>query len=332
MGLFDFVKKLFSGAGHDPMAEADPPAAVAVSPDRGAKASQTPKLTLADLSARLGVPVEEITAFKPEYREFTIPKRSGGERKIQAPSDATKQFQRRILYRLLGRLKCHPAAQGFQRGKSIVTNALPHTRSVVLIRMDIKDFFTSTSARRVRDYFIRIGWDKQCADLLATACTLQGGLPQGAPTSPRLSNLLNARLDARLWALADKYGGAYTRYADDVTFSLPADDRGTTHAILRITKLAAADEGYKLHQDRKLQIRRSHERQLVTGLVVNYRTHSLDSNATPPPPVRLPRARRRWLRAVRHHLAAGKPATLTPRQLAGWDALEKMIQTQAANL
>ena len=328
MGLFDLLKKMFSSDGHDPMARVDPPATGAVSAELGTRFQQPAKLGLADLSARLAVPVAEITAFRPEYHEFTIPKRSGGARKIQAPSDATKQFQRRILFRLLGRLKCHSAARGFQRGQSIVTNALPHARAVVLVRMDIKDFFTSTSAKRVRDYFMRIGWDKQCADLLTAACTFRGGLPQGAATSPRLSNLLNARLDARLWALADKYGAAYTRYADDMTFSLPADDHDSIHKILRITKLATADEGYKLHQDRKLQIRRPYERQLVTGLVVNNRPGASGPNAAP---VRLPRARRRWLRAVRHHLAAGKPATLTPQQLAGWDALEKMVRMQAAN-
>src|SRR5262249_42451022 len=148
-----------------------------------------------ELARRLGMSLEELRAVSPSYREFSLPKRSGGTRRILAPVDELKAVQRRILRRLLSRLKCHPAVNGFERGRSIVTNARPHVRKAVVLQMDLKDFFPSTGVRRVRAYFRKIGWNREAANLLVRLCTYEGGLPQGAPTSPRLSNLVNYRLD-----------------------------------------------------------------------------------------------------------------------------------------
>jgi hypothetical protein len=109
----------------------------------------------------------------------------------------------------------------------------------------------------------------------------------------------------------------YTRYADDLTFSFARDDHGAVEAVIWLTKRILSDFGYRLHHKRKLTIRRRHQRQAITGLVVN------DS-------VALARSTRRWLRAVRHHLATGREASLTPAQLAGWEALEHMVRLQSA--
>ena len=189
-------------------------------------------------------------------------------------------------------------------------------RRLVSARSDSsRVFFPATSTDRVREYFHRIGWDKQAAEVLTRLCTHRGGLPQGAPTSPRLSNLVNHGMDARLAGLATRLGCQYTRYADDLTFSLPADNREGIAALIRVTKRICAELGYRLHQDRKLQIRRRYERQQVTGLVVNES-------------VNLPRATRRWLRAVEHHIANGKQTTLTADQLLGWQSLRQMVQEQ----
>jgi hypothetical protein len=315
MGLGDFFRRLFG------------------EPDTGCNVEE--------LARRLRVGAEELRAMQPAYREFSIPKRAGGTRKIAAPDDKLKSVQRRILRRLLARLKRHPAAMGFERGRSIVTNARPHADKAVVVRMDLKDFFPATTAKRVRDYFRKIGWSREASELLVKLCTRDGGLPQGAPTSPALSNLVNYRLDARLAGLAKKFGATYTRYADDLTFSFasgkpiartaisprtgekmtlsaPSDAAATIHAVIARTRHIVGKEGYELHMKKKLHIRRRHQRQVVTGLVVN------DG------PPRLPRATRRWLRAVEHHLASGREATLSEAQLAGWRALEAMIATQRA--
>ncbi len=306
-----------------------------------------------ELARRLDVDQGDLRRFEPRYREFTIPKRSGGDRRILAPDDDLKRLQRRILRRLLRRLKAHPAATGFERGKSIVTNAKAHLGQAVVLNFDLKDFFPATRAKRVKRYFRRIGWNRPATKLLLRLLTYEGGLPQGAPTSPRLSNLVNYRLDARLAGMAAALGGVYTRYADDITFSFAQEDEETDWMIrgglpplagletlsdrIRfargLVRRIVEDEGYQLHRRRKQSVRRRHQCQTVTGLVVNDE-------------VNLPRPTRRWLRAVEHRtrlakqpfLTSSQPSgyrprkrpTLSPDQLEGWQALELMIARQRA--
>ncbi len=283
-----------------------------------------------ELARRLGINEAELCQVRIDYHRFDIPKRRGGTRTILAPAPPLKQLQKRILRRLLAKLKTHPACHGFEPGRSIVTNALPHACRRTVIRLDIKDFFTSTSAKRVEDYFRSIGWKREAAALLTRICTYEDGLPQGAPTSPRLANLVNYLLDARLANAARGLNAVYTRYADDLTFSTndPVMPAGIIHpqaadtvevpshhlnGIIPITKVILVDFGYRLHTGKKLRIMRRNQRQLVTGLVVNERP-------------RLPRETRRRLRAIEHHVVTGRPITLTPEQLAGWHALAAMIE------
>jgi retron-type reverse transcriptase len=286
-----------------------------------------------ELARRLGVDKSQLRRIEPRYHEFTIPKRSGGKRRILAPDRELKALQQAILRRLLARLRVHNAAMGFERGRSIVTNALAHRGQAVVLRFDVCDFFPSTSAKRLQRYFRRIGWNRPATKLLLRWCTHDGGLPQGAATSPRLSNLLNYRLDARLAGMAAKLGAVYTRYADDITVSFAEDDRDKVHYIQRFVRRVVEAEGYRLHHRKKLSIRRRHHQQIVTGLVVNDR-------------VNLPRSVRRWLRAVEHRAGSHRPVwtsssdppdyrtrkrpTLSAAQLEGWQALQAMVTRQAA--
>jgi RNA-directed DNA polymerase len=285
----------------------------------GRKKSESPpaRFDLAELSRRLGIDANLLTDLRTQYESFTINKRRGGLRQILAPVDDLKKLQRLILRKLLGRLSAHDAAHGFERGRSIVTNAKVHTGRRVVLRLDLKDFFTSTSAARVEAYFRAIGWSAECAELLTRLCTHHGALPQGAPTSPRLSNLINAKLDARLSALARKHQANYTRYADDLTFSFDDESHPKVNGLIHFVKEIVKSEGYQLHLYAKLKIQRHHDRQQVTGLVVNQR-------------VQLPRDTRRWLRAVEHHVKVGKPATLSEQQLEGWRSFVSMIEAQRA--
>jgi hypothetical protein len=293
MGLFDAIKRILTGA---------------------AAPSRPGVRGVEELTIRLGVTAEELRAVQVRYRETAIPKRSGGTRKILAPEPPLKAMQRRILRRVLGRLRTHTAVHGFERGRSIVSNARCHKGQAIVLRMDVKNFFEATGAKRVSAYFQFIGWDAQAAQELTRLCTYGSGLPQGAPTSPRLSNLVNYHLDKRLEGLARKHRATYTRYADDLTFSFAADEPLHARAIIRATKAILAKLGYQLHQRKKLSIRRRHARQIVTGLVVNDR-------------INLPRETRRWLRAAEHRIKTGKQATLTPQQLEGWKALRSMIKS-----
>ena len=270
---------------------------------------------LDELARRLGMTVEALRRIRPAYHVFSVPKRSGGHRPISAPLEPLRATQRAILRRLLARLRSHPAALGFERGQSIVTNALRHEGKAVVVRMDLKDFFGATAAPKVRAFFRGLGWGQEASDLLTTLTTHEGSLPQGAPTSPRLANLVNRGLDARLAGLARRAGATYTRYADDLTFSFEADDPSRIRALVRAVRFIARSEGYEVHPRKKLHIRRRHDRQVVTGLVVNRR-------------VNLPRKTRRWLRAVAHHRATGRAVSLTPDQIDGWRALLEMVVKQ----
>ncbi|MCB1505573.1 MAG: RNA-directed DNA polymerase [Hyphomicrobiaceae bacterium] len=277
-----------------------------------------PGRSVEDLARWLKIEVADLQSVEPNYTTFRIPKRSGGFRTIEAPDERLKEVQRLILRRVLGGLKAHPCALGFERGRSIVTHAQAHVGKALVIRLDLVDFFPNTQADRVLEYFRSIGWNRRAAQLLVKLTTNNRHLPQGAPTSPRLTNLVNYKMDARLLAMARKVGGTdatYTRYADDLTFSVAHEGEHTSRDIIRGASTIVRDTGYLLHRKKKTHILRSHQRQTVAGLVVNDK-------------VDLPRETRRWLRAVEHRERLGREATLTPAQLSGWRSLRHMIDTQ----
>lgn len=275
---------------------------------------------LNELARRLGVSSQELQSVDPQYRNFTIKKRSGMSRQIAAPNPELKSLQRKILRRLLARLSTHPSATGFQPGISFVDNARCHQSQRIIIRVDLVDFFPSIPATKVQAYFEKIGWSRKAAKLLTRLTTHDGMLPQGAPTSPRLSNLVNYDLDValtRVIARLDPHA-IYTRYADDITIS-SSDPDFDVHRAIRLILMVVRFHGYRPHIDKKFDVRRSHQRQTVTGLVVNQG-------------VNLPREKRRWLRAVRHRSKLkdaggylGPAPTLSEEQLQGWKSLQAMI-------
>jgi len=249
------------------------------------------------------------------YRRFTIPKSDGSERAIWAPMPRLLAVQRWILRNVVEKLPVHGAAHGFLAGRSIATNAAAHTDAKILLKSDVKDFFPSVTLPRVKGVFRKAGYREQIATLLALLCTespreiveadgktwyIAMGprcLPQGAPTSPGITNVLCLRLDRRLTGLADNVGWRYTRYADDVTFSLPNKHKGAprTGALIGGIKRIVADEGFQVHPT-KTRLARPGGRQKVTGLITN-------GPGTP----RVPREIRRRIRAAVYNLEKGKP-------------------------
>lgn len=203
---------------------------------------------------------------------------------------------------------------GFEPGLSIVDNARGHVGKEVILKMDIVDFFPSTSADTVRNYFRKIGWCREAAELLTSLTTWEGGLPQGAPTSPRLSNLVNYKMDARIAGYCATQGATYSRYADDIAIGFLSDFPGGVRSAATTVRSIIRDSGYRPN-GRKQKILRQHQQQKVTGLVVNDR-------------VNVPRKIRRKLRAVEHRLNTGGRATMTREQLDGWKALLAMVKKQ----
>lgn len=228
------------------------------------------------------------TSIVSHYVRFRIPKKSGGERLISAPMPRLKAAQAWVLHEILEKLALHPAAHGFVRGRSIVSNARPHVGHALLINVDLKDFFPTVGYPRVKGLFGALGYSEEVATLLGLLCTepdvdelildgqryfvAQGErhLPQGAPTSPAITNLLCRRLDRRLQTMADELGFVYTRYADDLTFSAGTEDVGQAAEVLRRLRNIVAHEGFVVHPDKTRVLRRG-RRQEVTGVVVNHK-------------------------------------------------------------
>ncbi len=227
------------------------------------------------------------------YMVKKIAKRRGGIRLLMAPRPRLRAVQTRILRELLDQLEPHPAAHGFRRGRSILSNARPHVGKKVVINCDLRDFFPSITFPRVCGLLVGLGYTVEIARALAFLCTTRlpltrrRVLPQGAPTSPALSNLIAYGLDIRLAALAKRLGFTYTRYADDLTFS---GDRVLAGALLKRVRAIVADEGLALNE-KKVRTQRRGSCQRVTGLVVNRE-------------VTVNRQERRRLRAILHQ--AGK--------------------------
>lgn len=156
---------------------------------------------------------------KVHYREFKIKKRSGGYREIRAPYHSLLYMQRWIYEEILLKCKVNATAHGFVKKRSILTNANVHKGQAYMLKMDLKDFFPSISINWVVQVFKDIGYTNDVAFYLASICCLEEALPQGAPTSPMLSNIVASFMDKRLYKLCQEYGYKYTRYADDIAIS-----------------------------------------------------------------------------------------------------------------
>jgi len=247
-----------------------------------------------DLAVVLGTTINELrflaytrsVATTTHYKRYVVPKKSGGQRLIAAPMERLKKVQTAILKTILYKISLHPAAHGFIPERSIVSNADPHTKAAVVVNMDLQDFFPTFTYKRVKGLFVKLGFSEQIAITLALICTepqedrvevdgqifyVETGerrLPQGAPSSPAISNIICKRLDYRIAGAAKKLGFKYTRYADDMTFSSTDQSNANLQKLLWQAKEIIKDEQLVLHPD-KLRIMHQGKRQEVTGIVVN---------------------------------------------------------------
>ncbi len=223
---------------------------------------------------------------KPHYAYFEVPKRSGGVRTLAAPQPELAKAQSWILHNVLAKLPTEEPAHGFVPGRSTVTCAAPHVGKDVVVNLDVKDFFPTITFHRVRGVFQKLGYSPAVATIFALLCsespriptTFEGrrywvatgprALPQGACTSPALSNQVTKKLDRRLAGMSKKHGLTYTRYADDLTFSAPPGKRAEIGMLMARVRHILDEEGFTLHPD-KGRVQRSGGQQTVTGIVVN---------------------------------------------------------------
>jgi RNA-directed DNA polymerase len=240
---------------------------------------------------------------KPTYFTFSIKKKSGGDRKIHAPIKGLKEFQKALNIIFQSIYEPHPAAKGFVMGKSIVDNALVHKNQNYVYNIDLKDFFPSIDKSRVWGRLLTEPFKlnssnerKKIANMIAVLCCTPmkverfinnkwekdielSVLPQGAPTSPTITNAICEKLDIRLSGVAKRFGLNYSRYADDITFSSKHNSYEIKEGLFEnifLTGSAFDKEIRRIIRDQKFNVNESKVRlqkkgyrQEVTGLSVN---------------------------------------------------------------
>ncbi|MBU1809114.1 MAG: trypsin-like peptidase domain-containing protein [Candidatus Omnitrophica bacterium] len=223
---------------------------------------------------------------KTHYKIFFIKKKSGNLRKICAPISSLKIIQQKLAHVLYLIYAAKPSTHGFCPNKSIVTNAQLHIKKKYVFNIDIKDFFPSINFGRVYGMFN--GWPyglpSRVSAVLSKICCNDNELPQGAPTSPIISNMICAKLDSKLQELAKRCNITYSRYADDITFSstsrLPKEIvefeiLDSSVAITTGERLRGVlnNNGFEINNE-KVRLKYKTNRQEVTGLTVNEITNT----------------------------------------------------------
>jgi RNA-directed DNA polymerase len=262
-----------------------------------------------------------------KYVNFEIPKKTGGKRTITAPDKFLKKVQRRINLLLTLFFEPKSAAHGFLEDRSIVTNAKIHVGKKYLLNVDLKDFFPSIHFGRIKAVFqlpifgvhpkhlpldgnnlealFKFGLKPEFAQIISNFCCYESRLPQGAPTSPIITNIVSQRLDYKLVKLAKEYHCFYTRYADDISFS--CDKNRFKEEFLNKLDEVIKSEGFLINE-KKSRIQKKAVRQEVTGITVNEKLN-------------LPRSYVRKVRAALHNwekqgyeIANTKFASLYPQE------------------
>jgi hypothetical protein len=206
------------------------------------------------------------------YRSFAIPKRNGGRRIIEAPTQELANIQRLILKKILYRNQIwnsNSSVHGFVPGRNILSNASLHKEATVIVRIDLKDAFRNTKeemlVKHLKEYFTEKG-----AKILVRLCTYKGHLPQGAPSSGMLLNFVLGELDGKLKKIAGFMGWRYSRYADDLTFSCVEFNKHTVGIgkLIERVKSMIKDYSYRVNEE-KIRVFKKNRAMRVTGLVLN---------------------------------------------------------------
>lgn len=244
---------------------------------------------------------------KAKYSTFSISKKSGGEREINAPTPRLLKLQRRLAEVLQA---CHDEireshghkqhiAHGFVPGQSIFSNASQHVGKRFVFSVDLHDFFGTIHFGRVRGFLINnrdYGLNDKVATLIAKIACHNGRLPQGAPSSPVISNIIGHILDVRLAKLSGRCGCTYSRYADDLTFSCNKRVFPSELAVPSVHEWtlgrellgAITKEGFVVNE-KKTRMSYADSRQTVTGIVTNGKLNTRSEY-------------RRHIRQMTHHL------------------------------
>jgi len=223
---------------------------------------------LSHLSALVGYKKEYLKkaslCTKYFYRDFKIVKKNGAKRLISEPLPSLKEIQLWILRNILYKVPVSPFAKAYKPKTSILENLRFHKNQPKVFTLDLENFFPSVKIEAVEKIFLELGYSKMIANTLAKLCTRDDALPQGAPTSPYLSNLIFKEADQIISDYCKQKQIRYTRYADDLTFSGIFDEKEL------LNKVSQTVENLSLHINKsKTKLMTPNTRQTVTGIVVN---------------------------------------------------------------
>ncbi|MFT3826393.1 MAG: reverse transcriptase domain-containing protein [Chitinophagaceae bacterium] len=218
------------------------------------------------------------TPQKEKYRTFEISKKGGGARTIEAPAKWLKLIQTRLNLILLQSYQARPSTHGFVLNRSIVTNAKQHLRKKNLVNFDLKDFFSTIHFGRVKGLFKNhpFNFNEKIAGILANLCCNEARLPQGAPTSPILSNFICRGLDTQLLNLCIQNKCKFSRYADDITISTNLVELPVSIGVFKNNEFSLSKEildiisqnGFTINPSKTRFANKTNRRE-VTGLIVN---------------------------------------------------------------
>lgn len=201
------------------------------------------------------------------YKKKIIPKKDGSPRTLYVPNFTLKVVQRWILKEILEKINVSKQAMAFVPKKNgLKANAEYHKKNIFILEMDIKNFFGTIKEKQIFNLFCKIGYNNNVSAILANLCTYEGVLPQGAVTSPYLANLITYHLDMRLNGYCSRRDIAYTRYADDLSFS--SNNRTKLNSIEKHVKSIIADEGFKINE-KKTRYLSNDVKKTITGITIN---------------------------------------------------------------
>jgi RNA-directed DNA polymerase len=222
--------------------------------------------------------LEKHSAYR--YTEVSIPKRRGGTRVLLVPERRLKFLQRKTLPLLVQLHSPRAPVHGFVTGRGSISNANAHQTRPYLLNLDLKNFFGTINRRRVLGLLQAIGLEEAVAHAVCAICVTRNQLPQGAPTSPVLANMISYRLDRDLMNFAKKHRLRYTRYADDISLSgyaqpltlfeggLPLPGRVPLEQLSASLRAAILSNGFEINPE-KVWFSGPKSRKEVTGLIVN---------------------------------------------------------------
>ena len=301
------------------------------------------------LSSLTNLTTEELFDTPNIYSKVFIPKKTGGQRTLRIPNPELKEVQNKLKTFIESAFqeRIHFTCHSYRKNKSIISNAYPHLENEVLIKLDIKDYFQNITQAQIKDalylgnksYFTHPYYKEFCQyipeklalakdyldfpeneDALMRLLHTDKGLPQGAPTSPVISNLVLSKFDHEIFMVVKSMDGKYSRYSDDLTISFKTDESDKIKRVIKFTESKLAEYGFQLNKKKgKIHVLRKHQAQRICGITINSGKPTIS------------RQHRRLIRAAKHNLKQGKEIQFSDNQLIGHDAFIQMVMRQISN-